>query len=501
MRTLDQPLASIDSPTGSRCVSRRAFLRATAALASGALASTLTACRTRYVEIPRIVEREVVKVVTQIVQQTVIVPATREGRTPEATPAPTVTEPAPEPPLTLTVDGMDHGWNALAQRMAPAFQELFPGSRLTWQSIARWPSYAERIAALAAAGDLADVIEAPLGAPLLLWARQAILQPLDELLLAEGYDLQGVFPAALNQATYGGQLYGVPLAAHPGECLILANGDLVDTDTVLAEDGTLQLDLSTVQHDEPKGAGHFLLDEVSLPAAFPVLGAFGGQWLNAWGTQPRLHTAASLDALSWAATLRREGIVPPAWKLSGTPESVFGAGQAALLRASFAGLWLLHRLARLPSRLHVGLMPVAPSPDVSAPVGPIEGVAYGLTHTCRNTSLALQWLKFMTTREMGVQMLLGGYGPPGARLAAWRDPRVLDHLPACASLGERASAILAPPMPWNLATDACFHAWNQRVNALWDPDVAVRQWALDTERAIIELLATGPDRGSVSSEP
>ncbi|MGC9360667.1 MAG: ABC transporter substrate-binding protein [Anaerolineae bacterium] len=465
------------------------------------MASALTACRTRYVEIPRIVEREVVKVVTQIVRQTVIVPATPEVETPETTLLPPATEPAPEPPLTLTLDGMDHGWNALARRMAPAFQELFPGGRLTWRSIAPWPSYAERIAALAASGDLADVIEAPLGTPLLLWAEQGILQPLDELLLAEGYDLQGVFPAALSQATHDDQLYGVPLAAHPGDCLILANADLVDTDAILAEDGTLRLDTSGLTQSGVQGTDYVLLDDLSLPAGFAVLGAFGAQWLNAWGTQPRLHTSASLKALAWAAAIRREGIVPPTWKMASTPESLFTTGQAAILRTSFTGLWLLHRLGRLPSHLHVGLMPVEPPADATAPVGPMEGIAYGLTHACRNTSLALQWIKYMTTREMGVQMLLGGYGPPGARLAAWRDPRVLDHLPAYASLGERAAAIDAPPLPWNLATSACFHAWNLRLDALWDPEIPVKEWALGTERAIMEALSRGRDEGTASLAP
>jgi ABC-type glycerol-3-phosphate transport system substrate-binding protein len=500
MRTPNQAPAVV-GPRATRRISRRGFVRAAAALASGAIASALTACRTRYIEIPQIVEREVVKVVTQIVRQTVIVPATPEVETPEAVPTPPATPPAPEPPVALTIDGMDHGWNALARRMAPAFQELFPGSLLRWRSVTPWPGYTERIAALAAAGDLADVIEAPLGTPLLLWAEEGILQPLDELVLAEGYDLQGVFPAALNQATHDDQLYGVPLAAHPGACLILANGDLVDTDAVLTKDGTLRLDLSAVRQEGLRGTDHLLLDDVSLPAAFPVMGSFGAQWMNVWGTQPRLHTSASLEALEWAAAIRREGIVPPAWKMTATPESLFASGQAAILRTSFAGLWLLHRLDRLPRHLRVGLLPVGPSPGAIAPVGDMEGVAYGLTHACRNTSLALQWLKYMTTREMGVQMLLGGYGPPGARLAAWRDPRVLDHLPACASLGERSATIDTPPLPWNLATGACFHAWNLRLDGLWDPNMRVREWALGTERAITEILSRGRDEGLEGTIP
>jgi len=494
MRTRSKAPISASPPQATRSISRRRLLQAGAAFASGALASALTACRTRYVEIPRIVEREVVKVVTQIVRQTVIVPATPKVETPQATPPPPVTEPAPASPLTITLDGIDRGWNVLARRMVPAFQELFPGSQPVWRSITPWPSYADRIGALAAAGDLGDVIEAPLGTPLLLWAKQGILQPLDELVRAESYDLQGVFPAALSHATHDGHLYGVPLTAHPGDCLILANGDLVNPNLIYEQDGTLRLDMSGLVQSKSQGTGYLFLDDLALPAGLTVLGAFGAQWLSVWGTQPRLHTSASLEALTWAAEIRREGIVPPRWRMTATPERLFGTGQAAILRTSFAGLWLLHRTDLLPRHARIGLMPVKPSPGSVAPTGQIDGVAYCLTNACRDPSLALQWLKFMTTREMGVQMLLGGYGAPGARLAAWLDPRVLDHLPACAILGERCAAIDAPPLPWNLTTSACFHAWNRHIAALWDPETQVREWAADTERAITEILGEPRER-------
>lgn len=458
------------------------------------MASSLAACRTRYIEIPRIVEKEIIKVVTEIVRQTVIVPATPEGGPPEIVPTPPVSDPAPEPPLSITFDSMQHGWNALARRIAPAFQELFPGSQLVWRSATPWPQYADRIAALAAADDLGDVIEAPLGTPIRLWADHGILGALGDLVEAEGYDIQGVFPAALAEASHHGGLYGVPLTAHPGDCLILVNSELVDPSLVLHDDGSLRLEFAESVKNTPASTNHLYVDDLALPSALTALGAFGARWLNDQGTQTRLHTPASLEAISWAAGIRRGGLVPPPWRLEATPERIFGAGELAILRTSFAGLWLLQRADLLPRHTEMGMMPVRKSADSGALTGEIEGVAYCLTGSCRNPSLALQWLKFMTTREMGVQMLLGGYGAPGARLAAWHDPRVLDYLPICARLGNRCATIAAQPLPWNLATNACFDAWNQRVSALWDADVPTSKWTQETARAITEILSRPRDQ-------
>ena len=477
-------------------VARRQFLRAGVALTAGALVPGLTGCRTRQIEIPKIIEKEVIKVVTQIVQQTVIVAATAEAEPPEPASEATPTTPAPEPPTSITIDGMRHGWHAFAQRMAPTFQELFPRTRLTWRSVTPWPQFAQRLAALAAAGDLGDLVEAPLGTPIRRWADDQIITPLDDLIEDEGYDLQGVFAAALDQASHKGSLYGVPLVAHPGDCLILVNSEKVAPEQAL-ENGALREDLSELSQLDDLAAGWAYLDDVSMPAAWSLLGAFGARWLNQWGTQSTLQTSPSERALEWAATVRRQGLAPPLGHAAHPPETLYARGELAILRTSFAKLWLLKRTDRLPESTVAGLIGSYGEAEAVAPSGEVVGVAYCMTPSCQAPELALQWIKFMTTREMGVQMLLGGYGPPGARLTAWHDPRVLDYMPACAPLGERCAALTTQPLPWNLATSACFVAWNQRIDALWDAETPVNELASELSRAITEILSLPSDQTSL----
>ncbi len=477
-------------------VSRRRLLATGAALISGAAVGALAGCRTREIEIPKIIEKEVIKVVTQIVQQTVIVAATPETAEPEPPVPATPATPSPEPTVTITIDGMRHGWHAFAQRMAPAFREIFPRTQLTWRSVTPWPQFGERLAALAAAGDLGDLIEAPLGTPLRRWAQDGILTPLDELIDTEGYDLHGVFPAALAQATQGEGLYGVPLAAHPGDCLALVNTDLLDAQDAL-EDGALRQELPPPNALPNAAAAWVYLDDAQMPAAGSLLGAFDARWLNERGTQPALRTAASEQALSWMAATRRQGQAPPLELVGCSPETLYARGELAILRTSFVGLWLLQRTARLPEGTVAGLIGPFGEETPGEIRGELFGVAYCLSPTCQSPSLALHWIKFMTTREMGVQMLLGGYGPPGARLTAWHDPRVLDYMPACALLGERCATLSPQPLPWNLATSACFEAWNRRIADLWDADVAIPQWVDQMSSSLAEILSLPRDETSL----
>lgn len=477
-------------------VSRRQLLSTGAALLSGAAVGALAGCRAREIEIPKVIEKEVIKVVTQIVQQTVIVAATPEAPEPEPPVPATPATPSPEPTVTITIDGMRHGWHAFAQRMVPAFRETFPRTQLAWRNVTPWPQFGERLAALAAAGDLGDLIEAPLGTPLRRWAQDGIIAPLEDLIEIEGYDLQGVFPAALGQATQSEALYGVPLAAHPGDCLALVNTDLLDAQDVL-EDGALCQELPPASALPNAAAAWVYLDDAQMPAAGSLLGAFDARWLNEWGTQPALRSAASEQALSWMAAARRQGQVPRLGQVGCSPETLYARGELAILRTSFVGLWLLQRTARLPEGTVAGLVGPFGEETAGEIRGELSGVAYCLTTACQSPSLALHWIKFMTTREMGVQMLLGGYGPPGARLTAWHDRRVLDYMPACALLGERCAALTPQPLPWNLATNACFDTWNRQIADLWDADVALQEWVDRMSSALAEILSLPRDQTSL----
>jgi len=95
-----------------------------------------------------------------------------------------------------------------------------------------------------------------------------------------------------------------------------------------------------------------------------------------------------------------------------------------------------------------------------------EGMAYCISAQSRYPIEAFQWIKYMSGREMGVQMFLRGYAEPGCRAASWRDPRVLERCPLCARVADVAETAEAARLPWNLRLAECLRVWHEETERL-----------------------------------
>ena len=474
-----------------RSLTRRQILGASASAALGGVWA-LAGCRRRVVrEVIQV--KEITRIVKEVVRETVIVEGTQVVvRTVEKIVTPS---PAPWARVVVVADVTRYGWTQFGQLMTAAFQELFPTIALEWRSLSDWRDYPRRVAALSAAGDLGDLLEGPFGALLVAWSRNDVIQPIDGVVDADGFETAGIFGGALRACLDGDRLLGLPLIAHAGEDVLIYHGELFDRAglsepqrnwslddlTIAATSLTLDLD------DDAKSDQFGYALRLDMPGAYALLDLFGGHLLSVDGRECEVATDEVIACLTWAHdALHRHRFAPKPAHVVGGVQAMFRAGRVAMFRHSFQTLHNVLRASHDPDAIFGTLMPAHP---ITGRLGAsATGIAYALTRTSSAAREAFQWMKFMSSREMGAQMFLGGYAEPGCRVASWSDPRVLERSPICAQIAAAADTAPSERIPWNLRVAECLDVWNQGVAALQVGEATPEATATSIAQATTAIL-------------
>jgi len=464
-------------------VTRRRLLRVAA---SACLGGAMAACRPRVVHVERVVEKQVTTVVTEIVRETVLVRDTpRAGETlatPTLPPPLGTPQPTARPRVALVADVTRYGWTAFGQAMAPAFEELFPTIRLEWRTTADWDTYPARVAALMASGQAGDLLEAPFGPLLTDWFERGMIRPLDDVLAAEHYDTTGVFAGALAACTRSTSLAALPLVCHGGDCLLVYNRDLlnaVGADTPMPDwivDHVTRAGAAVTRglgSEIPPAFGYG--EEHRLPGAYPAMRVFGAELLDAEGRASAIDDAAGIAYLRWLqALVRGARAAPHPHEIEGGLATMFADGRLAMVRAD---LWsYLAHLRRLGAERLGGIL-FPPTAVGGARGAVLRGVAYCISARSAHVAEAFQWIKYLSGREMGVQMFLRGYAEPGCRSASWNDPRVLELCPTCARVAEVTETAAPERVPWNLRLADVAAIWDEEAARLVRGDVSPEECA------------------------
>jgi hypothetical protein len=175
------------------------------------------------------------------------------------------------------------------------------------------------------------------------------------------------------------------------------------------------------------------------------------------------------------------------------PLQLFREGGLAMMRHGFLTLVELRRIDGLGE--DTGAIASLQHPETGERADVATGVAYCINRESAVAGDAFKWLKFMSSREMGVQMFLGGHAEPGCRLTSWKDPRVLEEYPICAQISEAAEEAVPERRPWNLRVSPCYAAWNRHVAAMLNGDVTPEGAAAAIAAeigAILDLGELGP---------
>jgi ABC-type glycerol-3-phosphate transport system substrate-binding protein len=478
------------------------------------LAPALSACRERVVEVEKTVEvpREVTRVVKEIVRETVLVERTLVEPTRAATSASTVrrTETAtaaPKARVRVVADVLSYGWTQLGIQMTPTFEEMFPHIGITWRSRSDWQGYSRYIAALGAGDQLGDLVEAPLGVLPVYWAQQQLIRPLDELMIADGFEYRSIFPGAMDACLHEGRHVALPFVCNSGESLLLYSPDLMRRSNVDEPSVDWTLDdlrerarelTHRLDNGREKQFGHVVSYE--MPGSYPMLRLFDTHLFSEDGRLATVDSANAISCLGWARdqVLVEQTAPTPAQIERGSLDMLL-QGRVAMLRHSLRTLIQLSVPHHTSRDIRGTLFPRHPATGKTAAT--ISGMAYAITSRSKVSAEAFQWVKFMSSREMGVQMFLGGYAEPGCRMASWKDPRVVDLLPLCSGIADTMVVAKPARYPWNLRVADCMEAWNTGLNALWQDDLTLEQVGQQIGQAMNRILRQPPEDLVVAQDP
>ncbi|MFZ2964653.1 MAG: extracellular solute-binding protein, partial [Rhodoglobus sp.] len=131
------------------------------------------------------------------------------------------------------------------------------------------------------------------------WASKGLLEPLDDYIAAEGIDTSDFVPAALDQMTYDGKIYSLPIAVHSFQ--LLYNKTLLE-EAGVAVPTTIDELAVTIEALTKQGADGTItqlgLGDPSPSTTITTLGyAFGGNWDA--GGKPSPTEAGNVEALQW----------------------------------------------------------------------------------------------------------------------------------------------------------------------------------------------------------
>ncbi len=293
---------------------------------------------------------------------------------------------------------------------------------------------------------------------------------------------------------------GVPFLCHAGENVLLYNEELFAQRELAppAADWTLEDLEQTGQQLTRDANGDGSIDQFGyvsspeLPSAYPLLHLFDAHLFSEDGKSSTVTGDDALAFLEWAHGQRHAGqIAPTPAQIERGPLEMFRSGRAAMLRGDLRILMALERMGEDAPPTGSALLPTHPATGKEGTLA--QGMAYAITRESDIPQHALQWIRFMCSREMGVQMFLGGYAEPGCRIASWSDPRVLERFPICSRIAEAAEGAESQRLPWNLRTAECLSVWNRGLRAILSNQISIEDGAERMAEEIEEILERTPE--------
>lgn len=297
------------------------------------------------------------------------------------------------------------------------------------------PDYWSKVAALFATKQLADVVWASTG-NLFGLANRGIFHELDSIIKADNYDLSDYVPNALKSLTLKGQLYAMPWGTHPGNGgLVYSVAALNDAGfTKITDDPTSILDwtydtLMQAAIKTTKRTG----DQVDVYGYFPgndylsltnVIGAFGGDFLNADGTKLTMDTPEFQKGMQWVYDAYVTNKVAPAPTASLNSDQLFDSKKLAM---ELSGYWGQFQpgIKDDTFKWNDSLQPTGPAGKRGTHLT-INGQTIGAT--TKDQKSAWEFMKFIMSPEQNVQIVLSGGGRPAARKSVLDSPILMQKM-------------------------------------------------------------------------
>ncbi|MEA1904766.1 MAG: extracellular solute-binding protein, partial [Candidatus Hadarchaeota archaeon] len=390
---------------------------------------------------------------------------------------------------------MAYYWDEAREALAFNWEETHPNIKVEPIVIPAWGDYPVKAAAMFASATLGDTLEFDAGINFNIWAHRGMLRPLDDLISATDYNIEGLFPAAVDALTHTGHIFGLPQYSHPGCVAPMYNADLFDELGVdaPANDWDYNEFVDTMKNLTQDTDGDGQIDiwgyvaHAKMKGLYPRLRANGGQVYD-----PTAHECI-YDQPAGIQTLTDRYDLFHTHKVSPIPGA--GATEQELWRSQKAAMWLMtpaHIMSQTLAmkdefRVESVLMPK--NPETGARGSCTAGISQGITTLAKEPEAVWEYLTWVSSTWFGVEAFKRGLTLPGPQREAWLSPEVTDEWPMAKEIVDILDHSEAAEIPWNLRGQEIDVTFTALTTELWVGDLTPEECADRLVQEINDILA------------
>lgn len=313
------------------------------------------------------------------------------------------------------------------------------------------------------------------------FAAQGWIEPLDE----ERFASEDILPAALDTATYDGQLYGAPFITNGA--LLFYRTDLVETPPKTWDELFAACDAAKATNpDMDCYAGQFAQYEGLTVNVSEVVNAAGGAFVGDSGSDVVVDSEESREGLQILVDAFENGYINPEAITYKEEESrrAFVEGRAIFLR-NWPYVWTTatEAGAATEGKVGVSLLPGVDGPGTST----LGGINLVVSAFSDNKATAIDWIEFMQSEE-SQRFVVSAMNQASVRTALYDDPELVSVAPYLPVLKESIlNAVPRPKTPYynavSLAIQSNAYEALQRAATV---DEAISNMASSIEDAVSE---------------
>jgi multiple sugar transport system substrate-binding protein len=372
------------------------------------------------------------------------------------------------------------------KQRVPLFEEQNPGLKLEVDELDGNEMYT-KIYALAASSTVGDVVWTYLNNPPEHKARGVLIN-LNDIVESKGFDLSPFWQSLLDALTIDGELLAIPNHGHYGTVTYYFNRSLYEEAGIDAPtpewtvDELTERSMAVTNAPEIWGFRASGGGQEHIPSYLRI---FGGDLLNAEGTECLLMAEESIQALRWLYDLRFVHEADPCVCGDQIREN-FVAGKVGSFNTTTGLVAEFQKVTDWAFEWDATIGPVGPSGLRGSQV---SAAAFGITGNSEHPFEAFQVLDFFSTKEDGVEHVFGGAGSPGGRTDVWED----EKLNSLHTIYQVTSEHYPDgPEPWyrpaNGRTSEFIDTMNNNLQAIWTEEVGFEEGVEQTWRLCQEVL-------------
>lgn len=313
----------------------------------------------------------------------------------------------------------------LYEEQIPLFEQKYPNIKVQHEGFTG-EDYTQKITVLAAGGTLGDVMWTAVGGGVIYYfAVQKVIQPIDQFVAREKFDLGQYYKNCIEGLKREGKLYGLPFKSHPGVSILFYNQSLFEQRGAGVPDKTWTLDrFLDAARKVTQGDVYAYWPDTSQKTVLTFTRAFGGELLDPEGKKSLLNSPPAINAVTWMyEAFQKHHIAPTPSQASaaGGTTSMFVSAKLGSLKAGTSFQITGQQQVKDAFKWFATLHPKGPAGVFGSDY---EIDADSITSVTKAPDASWQWVKWLTSQESGIRLGEIG-GTVGGRPDVYKSPRLL----------------------------------------------------------------------------